>query len=231
MKRVGLTQSSYIPWKGYFDLINMVDEFIIFDSVQYVKKSWRNRNYLKGANGPLLLSIPVLVKGKFTQSVNSVVVRDHQWRKKHWKAIVLNYSKSRYFNDYKEVFESLYLEQSICNLSKINCRFIQTICELLGITTQIKYDTDYDYIHENANIEKIIELLQCAQTEIFINGPTAQQYMTKEMFAVHNIDLQWMDYRGYPEYSQLHPPFEHSVSILDLLFNEGPNAKKFLKSF
>ena len=105
MKKVALTQSSYIPWKGYFDLINLVDEFIIFDSVQYVKKSWRNRNYIKGSNGPLLLSIPVLVKGKFTQSINIVIVRDSQWRKRHWKTITLNYSKCRYFKDYKEIFD------------------------------------------------------------------------------------------------------------------------------
>ncbi|MBU1417915.1 MAG: WbqC family protein [Proteobacteria bacterium] len=231
MKKVALTQSSYIPWKGYFDLINMVDEFILFDSVQYVKKSWRNRNYIKGANGPLLLSIPVLVKGKLSQRVRDVIARDDQWRKKHWKAFVVNYSKSQYFSEYKDIFEALYLKQNVYELSTINYHFIKTICELLGITTQIKYDTDYNYFHENANIDKIIELLQCAQTEIFINGPTAQQYMTKEMFAVHNIDLQWMDYDGYPEYTQLHPPFEHHVSILDLLFNEGPNANKFLKSF
>lgn len=231
MKKVALTQSSYIPWKGYFDLINMVDEFIIFDSVQYVKRSWRNRNYIKGSEGRLLLSIPVHFKHQQRQNIYDIVVADDRWRQKHWKSISINYNKSRFFQAFREPFETLYLGERTSSISQINYQFIRAICHMLDIKTKITFDTEYHYKHETGNIETIIALLQHADTDIFINGPTAQQYMSKEIFADHNIELQWMEYGNYPQYMQLHPPFEHHVSILDLIFNEGPAAKNFMLSF
>lgn len=231
MNKVAIMQSNYIPWRGYFDMINMVDEFIIFDSVQYSKKTWRNRNYIKTLNGLELLSIPVKVKGKLNQSIYEVETTDNHWKRKHWKSISINYSKSKYFNDYKHIFENIYLNSNENNLSKINVIFIKEICKILNIKTKIKYDYEYNYKHTLGDVSSIIDLLKNAKAGIFLNGPTAKQYMTEKMFSPHNIDLIWMDYSDYAEYTQLFPPFEYNVSILDLIFNTGPDAHKYMKSF
>src|SRR5574341_355883 len=108
MKRVAIVQSNYIPWKGYFDMIASVDEFILYDDMQYTRRDWRNRNIIKTANGLLWLTIPVQVKGKYYQKVCETVISDQNWNQKHWNSITHNYARARYYREYKEVFEDLY---------------------------------------------------------------------------------------------------------------------------
>src|SRR5262245_47310638 len=107
-KRVAIVQSNYIPWKGYFDLINSVDEFVLFDDVQYTRRDWRNRNKIKTPQGLLWLTIPVEVKGKFQQKIHDTRVSDLRWQTKHWQSIAQAYGKARYFAEYRECFENLY---------------------------------------------------------------------------------------------------------------------------
>ena len=95
MKKVAILQSNYIPWKGYFDMINMVDEFILYDDCQFTKRDWRNRNKIKTPNGSQWLTIPVYVKGKYQQKIKDTVVSDPEWSKKHWTAITHNYCKAK----------------------------------------------------------------------------------------------------------------------------------------
>ena len=118
-KKIAILQSSYIPWKGYFDIINFVDEFILYDDVQYTKRDWRNRNKIKTKSGLMWLTIPVIVKNRFCQSIRETRVDDTRWNRKHWSSIVHNYSKSRYFNVYKEQIEELYLGSNEVFLSQI----------------------------------------------------------------------------------------------------------------
>src|SRR6476660_7373735 len=130
-KSLAVVQSNYIPWKGYFDLIDGVDEFILFDVVQYTRRDWRNRNLIKTPQGLQWLSIPVEVKGKYFQKISDTKISDPQWAKKHWASIVHNYAKARCFNEYREIFESLYLGRNETYLSEINEKFIRVICKLL----------------------------------------------------------------------------------------------------
>src|SRR5216684_4013933 len=110
---------NYIPWRGYFDLISQVDEFILFDDVQYTRRDWRNRNRIKAPNGSMWLTIPVEVKGKRDQNIKDTVISDPGWSRNHWRTIVYNYSKTKYFSEYKELFESLYLERNEKLLSQV----------------------------------------------------------------------------------------------------------------
>lgn len=231
MKKVAIMQSNYIPWKGYFDLINMVDEFILFDDVQYTKKNWRNRNYIKSPNGLVCLTIPIQTKGKFNQPINRTIVENNFWRNKHWKSIVFSYHMATYFSSYRNIFEKLYLNDNEVSLSKINYNLILAVNEILGITTKISWSSDYDYHHTLGENESIIDLIHKTDAQIFINGPASKNYMSEEMFLNYGIKLVWMDYLNYPEYNQLYSPFIHEVSILDLIFNQGPNSNKYLKSF
>ena len=126
-KKIAAIQSSYIPWKGYFDIINMVDEFILLDDIQYTRRDWRNRNKIKSSNGAQWLSIPVNAKGKYYQKINETLIKDLSWAKKHWRTITVNYSKAPYFKDYRHFFEEYYLKTEEINLSNVNYQLIKII--------------------------------------------------------------------------------------------------------
>jgi hypothetical protein len=228
-KKVAIVQSNYIPWRGYFDLINSVDEFILYDDMQYTIRDWRNRNLIKTANGPLWLTIPVEVKGKYFQKIKDVTVSDPQWARKHWASITHSYSKAPCFPTYKELFADLYGRAEERLLSMINHRFISAICRLLGIRTAISWSMDYELVGDKT--EKLVNLCKQAGATHYLSGPAAKSYLVEESFNREGISVSYIDYSGYPEYSQLYPPFEPGVSILDLIFNEGPDAATYMKTF
>jgi len=228
-KKVAIVQSNYIPWKGYFDLINLVDEFILFDDMQYTRRDWRNRNIIKTPNGPLWLTIPVEVKGKYEQKIKDTTISDPAWARKHWASIVHNYSKAKYFPMHRDVFENLYLKSEERFLSQVNYLFLSAICEILGIKTTISWSMNYN--SANGKTARLVDLIKQAGATEYISGPAAKDYLDEELFRSEHIALQYMDYSGYPEYNQLFPPFEHQVSVIDLIFNEGPQAKAYLRSF
>jgi hypothetical protein len=229
-KKVACVQSNYIPWKGYFDLINSVDEFILYDDVQYTRRDWRNRNQIKTPDGLIWLTIPVQVKGKYYQLIKETVISDPEWKRNHWQSITTNYSRSEYFYDYKELFESLYLGCEETHLSLINYRFLVAICKILGITTRLSWSMDYQLLGEDKT-ERLANLCKQAGATEYLSGPTAKGYINEEAFRREGINVTYINYSGYPEYQQIFPPFEHNVSIIDLIFNEGQNATKYMKSY
>jgi hypothetical protein len=228
-KIVGMTQSNYIPWKGYFDYINSVDEFYFYDDVQYTKQDWRNRNRIKGPNGPEWLTVPV---GKKTRNrlICDVQITQNGWQRSHWGKIRQYYKDAPYFKMYKEFFEEIYMGQEWSNLSDMNQHIIKRIArEILGITT--KFGDSRPFNLTGVKEDRYIPLLKEIGCTTFLSGPSAKSYLTEERMAQDGIKLEWMNYEGYPEYHQLYPPFEHSVSIIDLIFNEGPNMKEYMLSF
>jgi hypothetical protein len=229
-KKVAIVQSNYIPWKGYFDLINLVDEFILYDDVQYTRRDWRNRNKIKTPRGLRWLTVPVRTKGRYYQKVRETEVSDPGWGGRHWQSIVHNYSKAEYFDTYRDLFEELYLGQNERFLSQINYRFLTAICQILGIRTKLSWSMDYDVAEEDKT-ERLVGLCKQAGATEYLSGPAAKAYMEEDLFKDEGIELRYMDYSGYPEYNQLFPPFKHSVSIIDLIFNEGPDAPRYMRSF
>ena len=227
-KRIAILQSNYIPWKGYFDMINSVDEFILYDTVQFTKNDWRNRNKIKTSQGPAWLTIPV--RHNFGQLIQDVQFSDSRWAQNHWRTIAQQYSKAAHFAQYKPIFEQLYASAAQEQyLSVLNHRFIVEICGILGITTRITWSKDYEMV--DGQTERLLHLCHQTGAGEYISGPAAKDYMQEELFRDAGIKLTYMDYSGYPEYKQLHPPFEHAVSILDLIFNAGQDAPKYMKSF
>lgn len=228
-KKVAILQSNYIPWKGYFDLINSVDEFIIYDDMQYTKRDWRNRNKIKTPNGLLWLTIPVEVKGKYYQKINETVISDKEWGKKHWQTIKNNYAKAKFFGQYKEIFEEFYLNTNEEFLSKVNYSLIEIICEIIGIKTRLRWSSEF--ILQDGQTEKLLGICKQCKADVYLSGPSAKDYFDESLAKKENIQVEWMDYSGYPEYNQLFPPFEHGVSVLDMIFNLGNNTKNYMKSF
>ena len=229
MKTLAVCQSNYIPWKGYFDLINSADEFVIYDDVQYTRRDWRNRNKIKTCNGSLWLSIPVDVKGKYFQDIKDTRISDLGWNISHWKTIRHAYGKAPYFQAYKDRLEELYLTATHDRLSDVNRHFIDGICGLLNIQTPLRWSMEYT-LPDDPN-ERLVRLCKDTGATHYLSGPAAKTYLDERMFAEAGIAVEWMDYSGYPEYRQIHPPFEHQVSIIDLIMNLGPDSRQFMKSF
>lgn len=227
-KRILITQSNYIPWKGYFDAINMVDEFVLYDDMQYTKRDWRNRNKIKTANGTKWLTIPVEVKGKYFQKIKETQISDKNWNIDHWNIIKNAYSKTPFFNEYKNYFEELYLGCEEVFLSKINFRFLIGICELLNIKTKFTRSSEFEL--KGGKSEKLLNICIDSKSNIYFSGPAAKDYLDIDLFNDNNIQVEWLDYTNYKEYGQLFPPFEHGVSIIDLIFNTGKDAFNYMKS-
>ncbi len=228
-KKILITQSNYIPWKGYFDAINTVDEFVIYDDMQYTKRDWRNRNMIKTPSGLFWLSIPVEVKGKYFQKINETVVIDSNWGKKHWATITQFYAKARCFKETREIVEGFYLNMEENRLSFINQAFIARINEFLGINTIIRRSEEF-VLHEDKN-QRLVDICVDAGATDYFTGPAAKDYMDESLFEKANINVHYFDYNNYPEYEQLYPPFEHGVSILDLIFNCGSESHLYMKTF
>ena len=228
-KRVAIVQSCYIPWKGYFDLINLVDEFILYDDRQYTRRDWRNRNRIKTPQGTRWLTIPVEVKGRYDQRIDETRISDGSWAEKHWKTLIHSYGSAPHFMTYRERLEELYGGVSETSLSLVNWTFLEAICGLLGIETRLSWSTDYDA--EGSRTERLVSLCRAAGATSYLSGPSARDYMEETLFERAGIELEYMDYTGYPEYEQPHPPFEHEVTILDLLFSVGEETPRYMKSF
>jgi WbqC-like protein family len=226
-KRVAIIQSNYIPWKGYFDFIASVDEFILFDGVQFTKRDWRNRNKIKTKDGSRWLTIPVLSKGKYLQLIQETEIGEGDWRGEHLNAIRHSYVRARCFEEVWPWLEGAYNKCDSHMLSDVNATLIAAVCEFLNIPTKISRSSDFELV-EGKN-ERLIGLCSQAGATTYLSGPAARDYMDVEAFQKEGIAVEFMDYEGYPEYEQLHPPFEHGVSIVDLLMNAGRDAVGFMK--
>jgi hypothetical protein len=216
-----------MPWKGYFDLIRAVDEFILLDDVQFTKRDWRSRNRIKTKDGLGWLSIPVQTKGRYLQRIMDTTVSESGWGTRHWQTIRSAYARTPHFADYAGAFEALYRDPGSDSLSRINHAFITAVCSMLGIATPIRWSMDYRA--RGGRNERLIDLCAQAGATEYLSGPTARGYVDIDAFAAAGIAVQFADYSGYPEYPQPWPPFEHGVSVLDLLFCTGPRAPEYMK--
>lgn len=226
--KVLITQSNYIPWKGYFDAINKADVFVLYDDMQYTKRDWRNRNLIKTAKGLQWLTIPVQVKGKYFQKINETIVSEKDWNKSHWDQIRNAYRQAPYFKTYQSFFEDLYKSSNEEYLSKINHSFLSSICGLLGISTKFMWSHEFELKGDKS--EKLLNICRELNATHYISGPAAKDYLDESLFKAENITVEWMEY-NYNEYPQQFPPFQHGVSIIDLLFNCGDRFKEHMNSF
>ena len=228
MKTVAIVQSNYIPWKGYFDLIAAVDLFLLLDDVQYTRRDWRNRNKIKTPRGMQWLTVPVEVKGKFHQLIRDVVVSEPDWARKHWRMWQQNCARAPHFKEYAALVEGWYeAAGGLTKLTEVNELFLRGLCGVLGIATPIRRSSEFTL--SDGKTERLLGLCVEAGASTYLSGPAARGYLDVAAFTQAGITVEWMNYDGYREYPQLFPPFEHGVSVLDLLFNTGPEAPRHLK--
>lgn len=224
MKAV-ILQSNYIPWKGYFDLIHDADVFIFYDDVQYTKNDWRNRNKIYTPNGLQWLTIPI-AGDAVKKKISEVELKDSKWQQLHYRSLSLGYARAPFYSQLKPLLEKIYLSRNWERLIDINHFQIEYISSLIGISTLFKRSSDYTI--EGDRVQKLINLLKQAGADTYISGPAAKNYLAgyEDTFSENNIKLVYKDYSGYPEYPQLSTPFEHGVSILDMIANIEINQIK-----
>ncbi len=208
-------------------MIAAVDEFILYDDMQYTRRDWRNRNKIKTPNGLIWLTVPVKVKGRYTQTIRETEIEGDSWALSHWKSISLNYKKAPHFAEISECLEPLYLGHQPATLSELNRRFIETICRYLSITTTIK--NSWDYRLAEGKTERLADLCIQSNADEYVSGPAAKDYIEPDVFERLGIKLKWFDYYGYKPYPQLWEGFSHEVTILDLLFNCGKSSAEYMR--
>jgi len=225
VKKVAILQSNYIPWKGYFDIIAAVDEFILYDDMQFTKNDWRNRNKIKTPKGVEWLTVPV---GQgISRRIRDVEMSNSLWQHKHWKTLAANYRRAPFFFEISSLLEPIYLGQNHLNLSVFNRTLIEAICGYLNIDTVIK--NSWDYTIGDGKTERLVSLCLQSNACEYFSGPSAIDYIKQEFFIKEGINVSWINYDGYPEYPQLWGEFCHGVSIVDLLFNCGQNSSRYMK--
>ena len=223
-KSVVILQSSYIPWKGYFDLIHDADVFVFYDDVQFTKNDWRNRNRINTSQGLTWLTVPV--GSKLSRRVCDVNIPQNKWQRKHFSTLKMTFAKAPFFEEYFHLIEDLYINNLWTSLSAMNQYAIQQIASILKINTQF-IDSRQLKAAGNRN-ERLINIIHELEADTYISGPSAKSYLQESMFSAEGIEIVWKNYNGYPMYNQRFSTFEHSVSVLDLIFNLGPNAIDYI---
>lgn len=227
-KKLAIIQSSYIPWKGYFDIINEVDIFVFLEDVQFTKQDWRNRNKIKMKDGAKWATVPVKEsKHHLRQKIYEVKINNTiNWQRKHYESLKVNYSKAKYFKDYREMTEDLYFRKNWDFLSEMNIYMTKILCEALGINTLFYNSKDYDF--SGKRTDKLVNICKYFSADYYLSGPSAKDYIDDDKFKEAGIALAYKDYSQYPEYPQLYPPFDHHVTVFDLIFNCGPEAPFYI---
>lgn len=218
MTTVAIVQSAYIPWRGYFELIQRADLFVLYDCVQYTTRDWRNRNRIKTPGGGKWLTIPV--HATRAHRICDVFATGDEWREKHWQALTRSYGKAPYFSSFAPQVKALFDQVPSRQLSVINQHFLQGIGAIFGIDTPLHLQLK----HEDAfgdRTDRLLAICKRHGATRYLSGPSARGYLDMQRFEREGIRVEWMDYSHYQPYPQLYPPFSQQVTMFDQLFHVG----------
>ena len=219
-------QPTYLPWIGYFDLMDQADVFVILDDVQFSKQSWHQKNRIKTPNGELMLTVPVI--RKFPQLLNEAEINYSQkWLKQHIDSIKCSYSKAKYFNDYFKFLEELYFK-NVKKLTELTISIILWQKDALGIKTKIIKSSDINV--SGRKVDLVIDICKQVGADEYLSPPGSKEYIDKNnIFKENKINLEYQKYE-HPKYSQLWGDFMSYMSAIDLIFNEGDKSLDIIRS-
>lgn len=223
--KVGIIQSNFLPWRGYFDFIREVDLFILHDDLQYTKSDWRNRNKIKTPRGSEWITVPVNYKRTSQLIEETTIDYSTPWAQKMLNRIKDAYHRAPHFDVYFRELSDLLLEPA-ASISELNARLVHWACRHLRIDTPIRFSREFH--PRGAKTERLIGILKQVRADAYLSGPAAQTYLIPELFEREGIKLEYKKY-DYAEYHQLYPPFDSFVSIIDLFFMMGENSRLYLE--
>ena len=228
MKKIAILQSNYIPWRGYFDLINYVDEFIFFDEVQYTKRDWRNRNLIRNEQKKFWVTIPIKNMGHCLSKILDIKIFDNQWNKKHLNIFKENYKRAEYFIEIYSFLEKI-LNNDESYLYKINRKIIIEICKYIKINTKFNFSEDIPVKLKDINASlRLVEICKQQDASIYVTGPAGREYLDQDLFVKENIKIEFFNYKHCKQYNQMNYNFIPALSIVDCLFNCGTNKDRYL---
>ena len=225
--RVAISQSNYLPWRGYFDMIASVDVFVLLDDVQFTRRDWRNRNRIKTPSGLSWLTIPVESKGQYQATIAEIEASNEGWKDLHLKTLTHAYSRSDYAKETLDWLAGVYGELAAHNLHEINRHFIERINVYLGIETVLVSSLDFSTPSEPT--ERLISICKELDATTYVTGPAAGDYLQEGRFHSEGIAVEWFKYGPFPPYHQPWGTYEERVSIVDLLFNCGANSRNVFR--
>jgi hypothetical protein len=225
-----ILQPTYLPWLGYFEIIDSVDVFVVFDHVQFERKSWQQRNRIKTRNGVVTLTLPIKRKGRNTRICDAEISHNPgNPLEKHWKTITLAYKKTPFFNKYESTFQNLYSEKYDI-LSDLNFAIIETISKILGLDKKIIFSSRLNLDDENmGKTEKIVNLCKKVGITSLYDGKSAADFLNTSVFDKEGISVTFQSYK-HPIYRQSWGHFVAYLSVIDLLFNEGDSSIEIIRS-
>ena len=227
-KTAVVMQPSYLPWVGYFDLMDQADVFVLLDNVQFAKRSWHQRNRVKGPQGELMLTVPVRSKGRFAQRIADVEIDvDRNFSATHVRSVRLAYSRAPYAERYLAAWEAI-LERGHSRLVALNTDLILWFRDALGLRTPVVRSSTLDVAGKRS--ELLVDICRAVGADSYLSPPGSRAYIEgHDLFAANGIALRYQVYRP-PQYRQLHGAFIASLSVLDLLLNEGPESLSIIRS-
>src|SRR3989344_849868 len=215
-------QPAYLPWLGYFHKIMLSDVFVFFDTTQFEKNSFINRNKIKTSNGGQWLTVPVNLKDHFGKEIREIKIADQNWQKNHWQAIELNYKKAQYWPNYSDKLKKIY-ENKYDNISDLCYDQLILFLDFLEAKTKVVKTSELRN-YQSKKLDIVLEILKDVKAEIYVSGTLGRDYVDANRFKQENIKLYFQDYH-HPTYQQLWGDFAPYMSVIDLLFNEGSNSQ------
>jgi hypothetical protein len=223
MKTGVILQPSYIPWRGFFDLVHDADVFVFYDDVQYDKHGWRNRNRIKTPQGSQWLTIPVNAKGNTEDGllVKDARIAQPDWAKKHIGSLRQSYKKAPFFDRYMPIYEEVVAKKHAL-LADLTIDLTVALAGALGLE-KTRFVRASELGVDGGKTERLVRIMKHLGCDRYLSGPSAKDYIDPALFSEAGVALEYKVY-SYPEYEQLYPPFDPQVTVLDLLFMKGPAA-------
>ncbi len=217
--KVAIHQPNYLPWIGFFDKLDQVDKFVLLDKARHSKSEFINRNKIKTPQGIFTLTVPLKNKGIPINEIQ--IVGNSNWQASHWKTIEAFYKKCPFWNDYKDGFEQIY-QKKWTKLDTLNIALIKHISTLLSIKTEIFLESDFQIDFGSGNTRNV-NITSHLNGDVYLSGTGARVYNDVNEFNARNITLVYQDFH-HPIYPQRWGEFQHNLSIIDMLFNCGPET-------
>ncbi len=227
--KIAISQPAYLPWCGFFDLVDQVDQFVFLDDAQFVKQSWHHRNRIKTPTGLQWLTVPVAYHGRLGQPISEVIIRDPQFWEKHARAVEVNYGKARYFHlYYPPLREILQRYSSGGQLLDLNIDLIEWLAGELKITTPVVRSSSLST--DGQRSFKLVSICKLLGATEYVS-PRSAVYLLDDLslFAESDLQVRFQNYM-HPTYDQRFAPFAPYASVLDLLLNHGPASREILQS-
>lgn len=225
---VSIMQPGYLPWLGFFELMERSDIFVIYDDVDYDKGSWRNRNKIRTPEGSSWITVPVCTKKKFGQKIKDVLINNNtKWREKHIKSIVQNYNKTPFFDEYISFFEQVYTKHWD-KLIELDLAIIDYLVKILSINTKMLRSSQLEDI-TGSKTDRLVSICKQLKAERYISPNGAMSYLQTDKFHAENIDVRFQNYE-HPVYSQAFKGFISNLSVIDLIFNCGDGSYEVIMS-